>query len=723
MRKLSAFLNRWYVRLIIILVPFGLGLAGYIGYYTANEASSFFMPLYSTVRLFGFCFDASKNGFTGREWFFVILHIARWLAVIPTGHALYHLLRPLTAHFFSHVYFFLLKLRSGRQVILVGCNNGNRLLYDSGRGAARLILCETEEEFRSLRAGRYHALRAKSAPVVRSLLRRALRSSIQCTVIVNTENDDANLLICRSAVDLLRTELAGSVEQIRNLRKQPAGAEGVSGELLSREDRLVRILDRIQIVAFGNDRFESVYQEMERQSMGVLRYTNACRIAAQDLVSKYPLTAFIDPLKIDARACVDPALDLNVLMIGFGETNQEILTSSFIINQFIENTPDGIPGIKRVHYHIFDRRDARADMNLNHLLFRYPLEFLGDIREGVLDEDNFLELPDFPAELTFHQVDVSDPAFYSRFRSICSASPSSVNAVCIAFSGDLENIDLAHKLSAKLKEWSIPGVHLFVRVCDSRNERLFGTPSPFICFGDEDGSVYNLESIINGEMLEMARKKHYMNTLIRSRNGTGFEGSEKEIEIHSKYEWYMLDSLKKYSSLYSILAIRMKLQLMGLDYVRKADDPDFSGLRSNEEYFGIYAGDDRPEVDRKLETLRRVEIYAYRNVLGLDDFRSQTLRKNLLIQEHLRWNAFMLSCGFVPASREQILSGRGKDYDLRLHGNLTTLAGLVEYRELLTKPGESPVKHDVINYDFHQMDELWWYLDLFGYEIIRRKEQ
>ena len=55
------------------------------------------MPLYSTVRLFGFCFDASKNGFTGREWFFVILHIARWLAVIPTGHALYHLLRPLTA--------------------------------------------------------------------------------------------------------------------------------------------------------------------------------------------------------------------------------------------------------------------------------------------------------------------------------------------------------------------------------------------------------------------------------------------------------------------------------------------------------------------------------------------------------------------------------------------------------------------------------------------------
>ena len=136
----------------------------------------------------------------------------------------------------------------------------------------------------------------------------------------------------------------------------------------------------------------------------------------------------------------------------------------------------------------------------------------------------------------------------------------------------------------------------------------------------------------------------------RSRSGRGFEGSEAEIEIQSKYEWYMLDSLKKYSSLYSILAIRMKLQLMGLDYVRKADDPDFSGLRSNEEYFGIYAGDDRPEVDRKLETLRRVEIYAYRNVLGLDDFRSQTLRKNLLIQEHLRWNAFMLSCGFVPAS-------------------------------------------------------------------------
>lgn len=719
MRKLSAFLNRWYIRLIIILVPFFLGLAGYTAYYLEIR-SSFFMPLYSTIKLFGFSFDAAlAEGHTGREWFYIVLHLARWLAVIPTGDVLYHLLRPLTAHFFSRLYFSHLKHSRKNRVVLVGCNAANRQIYDSGRKTARMILCETEEDFRALRTDHYHCLKAESSPLVSELLRHTILSSGQCTVIINTGNDDLNLLVCRSAVDLVRAMLSPDLERVRKLEKDPGPTGNTRREILALKEKIVRILNRIQVISFGDKQYETVYQEMERQSCGVLRYTNSYRKTAQDLVSDHPLTAFIDRSCIDSRACVDPDLDLNVLMIGFGDSNQEIFMSSMIINQFVEDRPDGIPDIKQVHYHIFDREDVQDDLNLNHLLFRYRQEFLGDLRDGAIRAEDYLELPDFPADLSFYRVDVNAPAFYQQFRSICSANPRSVNIVCIAFAGDLENIDLAQKLCAKQKEWNVPGFRLFVRVRDGRNEKLFGSSNPFVCFGNESRSVFNLDTIINSDMLEMARRKHYLNNLIRSRSGTGFEGSDKEIEIHSRYEWYMLDSLKKYSSLYSILAIRMKLQLMGLDYVRKAASPDLPRLASNEAYFSVYAGDDRPEVDRKLAALRGMEIYAYRTVLDMDDLRSRSFRKTLLFQEHLRWNAFMFSCGFVPASREEILCGRDRDYTLRRHGNLTTLAGLVEYRKLLTKPGESEVKHDVINYDFHQMDELWWYLDLFGFDIVR----
>ena len=112
---------------------------------------------------------------------------------------------------------------------------------------------------------------------------------------------------------------------------------------------------------------------------------------------------------------------------------------------------------------------------------------------------------------------------------------------------------------------------------------------------------------------------------------------------------------------------------------------------------------------------QEINVYKYEKRLTEDDFKHQTLRKNLAIQEHSRWNAYMISRGFIPATRAQILKDKdGKDYDLRYHGNLTTMKGLIEFRELTGK--------DRINYDFHLMDQIWWYLNAFGYEIVKIDE-
>ena len=158
---------------------------------------------------------------------------------------------------------------------------------------------------------------------------------------------------------------------------------------------------------------------------------------------------------------------------------------------------------------------------------------------------------------------------------------------------------------------------------------------------------------------------------------------------------------------------------MGLDYRRKKENS--LSLKSNEAYFDHYAKDSRPELDPNFDKIYGKDIYRYPNCLEKEDLARQSLRQNLAIQEHYRWNAFMISCGFIPSSIEKIVKdtkNHGKDYITRTHGNLTTVAGLVDFRKLTADPNKPEVKADVLNYDFHLMDDVWWYLDMFGYEIF-----
>ena len=43
-------------------------------------------------------------------------------------------------------------------------------------------------------------------------------------------------------------------------------------------------------------------------------------------------------------------------------------------------------------------------------------------------------------------------------------------------------------------------------------------------------------------------------------------------------------------------------------------------------------------------------IYSYKTVEGMEDFTKDITRKNLSVQEHYRWNAYMIMNGFVPGT-------------------------------------------------------------------------
>ena len=191
-----------------------------------------------------------------------------------------------------------------------------------------------------------------------------------------------------------------------------------------------------------------------------------------------------------------------------------------------------------------------------------------------------------------------------------------------------------------------------------------------------------------------------------------------------EHDWYVnLSQTQRDSNLYGILSLRSKLQMMGLDLCPR-DTKGVTPLTA-EEYFAIYAGDDLPR-DSGLPHVFGKPIFKY------DLNFPYSRRRNLAVHEHLRWNSFMLSKGFIPSSIDKIknetvtVNGKieytnGKRFDIRRHGNLTTFDGLVTFRKMIAaRDNTDELKTDKIKYDYQLLDDAWWLLDRCGYVIIKR---
>ena len=114
--------------------------------------------------------------------------------------------------------------------------------------------------------------------------------------------------------------------------------------------------------------------------------------------------------------------------------------------------------------------------------------------------------------------------------------------------------------------------------------------------------------------------------------------------------------------------------------------------------------------------------YSYESVLEKKDFERNLPRMNLAVQEHYRWNDYMIARGFVPAPCAQIMAGKLKSYvGTRYHANLCSFEALLDRKLMKGNKGG-----DVINYDFKLMDEAYFFLNepdtVTGraYRIVRR---
>ena len=186
--------------------------------------------------------------------------------------------------------------------------------------------------------------------------------------------------------------------------------------------------------------------------------------------------------------------------------------------------------------------------------------------------------------------------------------------------------------------------------------------------------------------------------------------TEEGLEKLAREKWYFkYKQFQRESNIFACLSIRMKLQLIGYDYAKDGDD-------CSRDFEDKYEKNDaRTPSQFKIEGKT---VWDYSN----SEQGRDSIRWKYAVQEHQRWCANMICNGIIPSDIEEIKLNGGRILDKRLHSNLTTMDGLVKYREIVAKAtGSSLEKNDVIRYDYQLMDDIVWLLHKCGYNLTKKK--
>lgn len=594
--------------------------------------------------------------------------------------------------------------RSSRDKLFIfGRGEECEQLYSSGENYSKLIVSElTQEEKQDLYVKKICFVPRKAENYIPVVFSDIVKRKDKYVIVINERTQDENIRLCDTFVHMIRKYVQEGEEK---------GAE---------QD----IFDRVQIYVFGNPQYEDIYNDLQKRAYGCLRYVNKYQRTAIDFVKRYPFALFMDETQVDqSTALVRDGVDINAIMIGFGKANRQIFLTSVANNQFMTQGENG-PVNKQVNYYIYDKENAENNKNLNHSYYRYKTETAG------VDASKYLPLPEMPANEFYSKLDINDNTFYANIRGVLESNKKGVNFAVIAFGSDLDNIDFAYKLNEKRREWNVDNLIIFVKVRKTHDEVSLFNEKDCFEIGNEASCVYDMNALTNGWLYAMARSRDELYSLEYDYTSGNVD---KETIKSAEYveqcrkacykNWFTRRTqLERDSNIYCCLSLRSKLNLIGLDCVGKECE---GKALTNEEYLEIYSKG-FPLVPRK----DKAELWG-KPIISYDLNFPDSLRTNLAINEHQRWNAYMISKGLVPATIDAILNEKndkgkftnGKNYELRRHGNITTMQGLIDFRKLVAKrSGMSEEDCDVIKYDYQLMDDAWWLLDKNGYKIVKKEK-
>ena len=384
-----------------------------------------------------------------------------------------------------------------------------------------------------------------------------------------------------------------------------------------------------------------------------------------------------------------------------------------------------------------------------------------------LDGNVYLKSPSEQNKIVFEEADALSVELYDLIINEIGGippqngkpaiPPGSYATVIIALGENRLSIETALELRQKLYESDLlvgntddkeyQRVRIFVKIDEETiladENILNSTVKEIVCRIETFGAD---EEILTEEYLIDEK----LDTLAKNVSNR-YEG-KTEAETAAS-EWNTCTQLQRESNRYAAMAIRVKLNLLGLDLKHGfKPDSDCTGI-FNARYGTTAAFDlraERKKLEKEIKLARENEkkgIAVPDSILSLkvkdeivdliernnEDF-TDNARNNLAILEHQRWNAFHLANDWTKRPIKKIGAGRAgrQNGAAKQHACITTFHGLMELREIQKNAekaeiekkkekqyieAESLLNADTIRHDFNTMDFLSGILTGSGYYI------
>ena len=408
-------------------------------------------------------------------------------------------------------------------------------------------------------------------------------------------------------------------------------------------------------------------------------------LLARIFIEANPITKYL-PKEYIKEAAIKQGTEISVFVLGFGKLGRELYRQSILNNQLV--TFDGEYKVLQINYYLCDTNIDTTEWNINGLT-----EALDE-----LNISNYFTLPELPFKAKVIDRSPTSREILTAIKKQVKKD-NSYTLIIIDTNEDCLNIEVGAKLKTAL--FGAKNYHIFVRseVAYTKDEELV------TYFGNSE-AVFNHDIIVNDSLSTMAKKLNEVYTIqyacTEEKNRTDFT---QYIREKAKKEWQNLDYFTIYSNIYSVMNLRTKLNLLGLDYVKDGNSKNTSLITEHRGH--------------------KVE-YIY------SDYFTPSVRNALIAQEHARWNAYHLLCEYLPLEKNNITvkSDDGKKVRFNVknsaakkHACLTTYNGLNELSSYLAHKannGGTAADYDYYIYDEMLINSAEELLNSLGYSLIEK---
>jgi len=355
---------------------------------------------------------------------------------------------------------------------------------------------------------------------------------------------------------------------------------------------------------------------------------------------------------------------INVVYLGYGKVSKQLFKISSMNNQIPSLEVKGNKQVLKNHiinYFAFDFKTLKEG-DKNNIYYQLRMAANPDFKE----DKNYFAPPEYTHKFYPCDYNVYGESIINSLVNIAGYDDNKYTSIVVSLENDLDNIDYALKVNLLFQQMGIKNYHIFVRVQDEKEEFVKYLNDHFTFFGNFT-NVLNHNVIINDELNKVA---HILDSTYNAKK-------------LSKESWFSKDSIKHKSSVYAALNLRLKLNLLGIDYVKKDE--------INEE-------DKKVSIDELEALLPQIKLDEEGNLLPrkYEDFtffntnKEITSFNSLGFQEKLRWNSFYIFNGYVQMSYDDMCvlengSIYKDDNKTKKHACITTYEGLDEYHRLYAK--------------------------------------